>query len=171
MERNGRKNKGHDAAWLRTSVQNTASPRVSINCLCVLEQGSERLCPLFLHLQKMGMGPEDLFPFQNLAFRTESCYLLALWVFQRKTSMRSLFQIETSFIFSLSLVLPFPPFSPKSPLLFQVSQCYFSCCPWLCLSFLLTCSPGHSYCLLQCQSQRKLGCKSCELWCWVRTDK
>lgn len=109
--------------------------------------------------------------FKTLLFAPESCYLLALWVFQRKTSMRSLFQIETSFIFSLSLVLPFPPFSLKSPLLFQVSQCYFSCCPWLCLSFLLTCSPGHSYCLLQCQSQRKLGCKSCELWCWVRTDK
>lgn len=100
--------------------------------------------------------------FRTLPFPPESHYLLALWLFQRKTFIRSLLQGETGLI---------PSSHPHAIFTLSATSVLLFLLPLTCLSFLLTCSPGHACCLLQCQSQRKWGGKSCESLCWVRADK
>lgn len=79
----------------------------------------------------------------HLLFLPKSCYLLALWFFQREIFLRSL-QVETSFFFLFLCIT----LSVTSRLFYFSFHCCFSCCPWLCRPFLLTRSPGHSavYC-------------------------
>lgn len=157
MESNGRKARGRDAARWQTNAHGAAEPPHTARWPYGLQQGRELLRPRLFTYNRRGWIPRTSSYFRILLFPLYSCCLLALWLFQRKTLIRSLFRVETSWIFPLPLARPYLPFSPKPPLLFQLLPCYCSCCHWLCLSFLLTRSPGHSCSLLQCQSQRKLG--------------
>lgn len=146
----------------KTNAHNAAEPPNAAPArLLAGRRASSRACeplhPRLFTYNRRGWIPRTSSYFRILLFPLKSCCLLALWLFQRKTLIRSLFRVETSWIFPLPLARPYLPFSPKPPFLFQLLPCYCSCCHWLCLSFLLTRSPGHSCSLLQCQSQRKLG--------------
>lgn len=172
MGRNGRENKGHDAAWLRPSAHNTAGLAAPLTASVSMSRALSPSAPCSFIYKIRGWVLRISSHFKTLLFIAESCYLLALWGFPEENFYKILLLHRNKLYFLPFFGFAIPSFQPQAwGLLFQVFRCYFSCCPWLCLSFLLTRSPAHSCCLLQCQSQRKLSCKSCEPWCWVRTDK
>ena len=99
---------------------------------CVsLSQGAP--LPCFFIYKHEGTAPEDLFLIQSLAFPARSLPCTGIIGFSQKNYSKILIQAETSCISPLSLTLSYLPFSPKPSVLFQVLQCCFSGCPWLCL--------------------------------------